>query len=146
MWVSFLYTLPPWFGLGKAAFLFFFFSHLSNSTQRSSWDAVILPTSPGRKKQLKCFFCHLLNCKEIILQTEGWCLIWNRCLDGGIFLNSLLFVPNKTINSKYGWHRGFFFLISSSISHYHKHSQDCRSKFQICVVIWNEIDTKIYNI
>ena len=65
--------------------LLFFLFHHSDSTQRSSWGAVILPGSLGRKKQLTCIFsCYLLNHKAIISKAEGWCLVWNRCFDGDV--------------------------------------------------------------
>ena len=75
------FTSMSW--IGKAAFFCSF--HYSDSTHRSSWGAVILPTSLGRKKQLTCIFnCCLLNHRKIISKAEGWCLVWNRCVDGDI--------------------------------------------------------------
>ena len=89
-----------------------------------------------------CFFRHFLNCKEIILQAEGWCLIWKRCLDGDICEFFIFCSPKEDyINSKYGYHQVFFFFqMSSNFSFYHYHSWDCSCKFQICVPISNQID------
>ena len=65
--------------------LLFFLFHHSDSTQRSSWGADILPGSLGRKQKLTCIFsCYLLNHKKIISKAEGWCLVWNRCFDGDV--------------------------------------------------------------